>query len=100
TLVVQIGTAGMERLKQQIQQALIEVVRCEALLFKNDSAARELEGLPAYVETGFGSVGDLVRVEENGVGFEVQLASGQKTGWFFDQAANRRDLPHFMAPGA
>jgi 23S rRNA (cytosine1962-C5)-methyltransferase len=100
TLVVQIGTAGMERLKNQIQQALIEVVRCEALLFKNDSGARELEGLPDYVETGFGSVGDLVRVEENGIEFEVPLASGQKTGWFFDQAANRRDLPQFMAPGA
>jgi 23S rRNA (cytosine1962-C5)-methyltransferase len=28
------------------------------------------------------------------------LASGQKTGWFFDQAANRRALPHYMARGA
>ena len=100
TLVVQIGTAGMERLKAQIQEALIEVVRCEALLFKNDSAARELEGLPNYVETGYGKVSDLARVEENGIEYEVPLATGQKTGWFFDQAANRRDLPHFMAPGA
>ena len=100
TLVVQIGTAGMERLKDQIQKALIEVVRCEALLFKNDSGARELEGLPSYVETGYGKVGDLARVEENGIEYQVPLASGQKTGWFFDQAANRRDLSHFMAKGA
>ena len=100
TVVVQIGTAGMERLKGEIQEALIEVVRCEALLFKNDSAARELEGLPSYVETGFGNVGELVRVEENGIEYEVPLATGQKTGWFFDQAANRRDLTHYMAPGA
>ena len=100
TVVVQIGTAGMERLKDQIQQALIEVVRCEALLFKNDSAARELEGLPSYVETGYGKVGDLAQVEESGIEYTVPLASGQKTGWFFDQAANRRELPQFMAPGA
>ena len=100
TVVVQIGTAGMERLKDQIQQALIEVVGCEALLFKNDSAARELEGLPSYVETGHGKIGELVRVEENGIEYAVPLATGQKTGWFFDQATNRRELAQFMAPGA
>jgi 23S rRNA (cytosine1962-C5)-methyltransferase len=100
TLVVQIGTAGMERLKQQIQEALVEVVGCEALLFKNDSGARELEGLPSYVETGYGKVGDLVRVEENGIEYTVPLAAGQKTGWFFDQATNRRELTQFMASGA
>src|SRR5271154_6753332 len=43
--VVQIGTAGMELLKREIQQALRQVLRCEALFFKNDGAAREMEGL-------------------------------------------------------
>jgi len=100
TCVVQIGTAGMERLKDQIQRALIDTVRCEALLFKNDSATRALEGLPSYVETALGNIGDLVSVEEDGLKFQVPLASGQKTGWFFDQAANRRALPHYMARGA
>jgi 23S rRNA (cytosine1962-C5)-methyltransferase len=100
TLVVQIGTAGMERLKDQIQEALLQVVRCEALLFKNDSGARELEGLASYLEIGYGKVGDLVQVEEHGLEYAVPLATGQKTGWFFDQAANRRELPHFMARGA
>src|SRR5271155_4654635 len=33
--VVQIGTAGMELLKPQIQQAVLQVLECEALLFKN-----------------------------------------------------------------
>jgi len=100
TVVVQIGTAGMERLKTEVLEALIEVVRCEAVLFKNDSASRELEGLPLYIETGYGSVGDLVRVEEDGLAFQVPLATGQKTGWFFDQAANRRELPRFVRPGS
>src|SRR5580698_8471591 len=48
--VVQIGTAGMELLKGPIRQALGEVLRCEAVLFKNDGSAREMEGLPSYVE--------------------------------------------------
>lgn len=100
TCVVQIGTAGMERLKEAIQRALIDTVGCEALLFKNDSGSRELEGLPSYVETAFGRIDDLVTVEEDGLRFQAPLASGQKTGWFFDQAANRGALRHYMARGA
>jgi 23S rRNA (cytosine1962-C5)-methyltransferase len=98
--VVQIGTAGMERLKGPIQRALIDTVGCEALLFKNDSASRELEGLESVVETAHGHIDDVVAIEEDGLTFQAPLASGQKTGWFFDQADNRRALPHYMARGA
>jgi 23S rRNA (cytosine1962-C5)-methyltransferase len=94
--VVQIGTAGMERLKPQIQEALRQVLRCEALLFKNDSSARELEGLPSYVETAMGTFGKFAAVLEDGIEFQAPLAAGQKTGWFFDQAANRRALPKYV----
>ena len=98
--VVQIGTAGMERLKPQIQEALRQVLRCEALLFKNDSSARELEGLPSYVEAAMGTFGEFAAVLEDGVEFQAPLAAGQKTGWFFDQAANRRALPKYVQKGS
>jgi len=97
--VAQIGTAGMERLKPQIQEALIQVLRCEALLFKNDSAAREMEGLPSYVEAVKGTFDKPALVIEDGLEFQAPLAEGQKTGWFFDQAANRRALAKYVAPG-
>ena len=98
--VVQIGTAGMEKLKHEIRQALEEVLHCEALLFKNDSAAREMEGLPSYVEAATGSFEELAKVLEDGLEFRAPLAEGQKTGWFFDQAANRRALPKYVRRGA
>jgi 23S rRNA (cytosine1962-C5)-methyltransferase len=98
--VIQIGTAGMERLKPEIQQALEQVVPCETLLFKNDSAARALEGLPGYVETAKGGGGEWGRVLEDGLEFHVPLAEGQKTGWFFDQAGNRRALSKYVRDGA
>jgi 23S rRNA (cytosine1962-C5)-methyltransferase len=98
--VVQIGTAGMERLKPQIQEALIQVVKCEALLFKNDSAAREMEGLPSYVEAVKGSFDTPALVVEDDLEFQAPLLEGQKTGWFFDQAANRRALSKYVAAGA
>jgi 23S rRNA (cytosine1962-C5)-methyltransferase len=99
TCVAQIGTAGMEQLKPQIQEALSQVLKYEALLFKNDSAAREMEGLPAYVEAVKGSFDEPALVIEDGLEFEAPLAEGQKTGWFFDQAANRRALSKYLPPG-
>ena len=98
--VVQIGTAGMERFKSQIQQALEQVLHCDALLFKNDSSAREMEGLPSYVEAAKGKFDELGQVLEDGLEFQAPLAEGQKTGWFFDQAANRRALSRYVRPGA
>jgi hypothetical protein len=97
TCVAQIGTAGMERLKPQIQLALQQVVGVRALLYKNDSAAREMEGLPSTIEQALGEVGTLGTVVEDGLRFEVPLLEGQKTGWFFDQAANRRALVEICA---
>jgi 23S rRNA (cytosine1962-C5)-methyltransferase len=98
--VVQIGTAGMEALKPHIQEALSQVLRCEAVLFKNDSSAREMEGLPSYIEAALGSFDRPALVIEDGLEFEAPLAEGQKTGWFFDQAANRRALSKYVRKGA
>jgi len=98
--VVQIGTAGMEQRKAQIQQALLEVLDARAILFKNDGAARELEGLTCYVERAVGDVDEIGTVQEDGIEFRVPLLEGQKTGWFFDQSANRRALVKYVRPGA
>jgi 23S rRNA (cytosine1962-C5)-methyltransferase len=98
--VVQIGTAGMELLKPQICAAVIKVFGCETLIFKNDSSARELEGLSSYVETAKGNAAETGVVREAGLSFEVPLAEGQKTGWFFDQAFNRRALTKYISRNA
>jgi 23S rRNA (cytosine1962-C5)-methyltransferase len=98
--VVQIGTAGMELLKAPIQQALSQVLRCEAVLFKNDGSSREMEGLPSYSEVASGSFDRPAVVLEDGLEFEAPLSEGQKTGWFFDQAANRRALVKYVRKGA
>src|ERR1700692_456289 len=74
--VVQIGTAGLERLKPEIQRALEQVLRCETLIFKNDSAAREMEGLTSYVEAAKGNFDELGKVLEDGLEFRAPLAHG------------------------
>ena len=98
--VVQIGTAGMELLKPHICEAVIRVFDCETLILKNDSGARELEGLSSYVETVKGTAAETGVVREGGLAFEVPLAEGQKTGWFFDQAFNRGALTKYIPRNA
>lgn len=91
-LVVQLASAAMEKHKDDVLAALIQVCKPSGILFKNDSAARDAEGLGRYVETAFGQVPEWVPLEENGVKFEAPVLQGQKTGWFYDHRMNRARL--------
>jgi 23S rRNA (cytosine1962-C5)-methyltransferase len=97
--VAQVGTAGMEAMKDSLLEALERVVKPRAVLWKNDSPTRSLEGLERYVDTAFGTVPEHVDVAEGGVTYRVPLAAGQKTGWFFDQRENRAAVAR-LSPGA
>jgi len=91
-LVVQITTVGMEVMKQEIIAALEKVLRPSVILLRNDSSAREREGLESYIESVVGEAPDTVIVEDMGVKYEVPIQSGQKTGWYYDQRMNRAAL--------
>jgi 23S rRNA (cytosine1962-C5)-methyltransferase len=91
-LVAQIGTAGMEAMKGAIVDALVKVVKPRSVVFKNDSGARDLEQLPKYVEAAIGDLPTHVQIIERGAHFTAPLEEGQKTGWFYDQVANRRQF--------
>jgi 23S rRNA (cytosine1962-C5)-methyltransferase len=99
-VVGQIATAGMESLKDEIASAVRKVVEPRALFWKNDSAARELEHLPQLATAAFGEVPAEIEVEEAGLKFTAPLAAGQKTGWFYDQSANRARLARYVTAGA
>ncbi|MDP3814535.1 class I SAM-dependent rRNA methyltransferase [Pseudomonas sp.] len=95
-LVVQLASATMERHKDEVLAALIQVCKPSGILLKNDSAARDAEGLQRYVETPFGVVPEWVALEENGVKFEAPVIEGQKTGWFYDHRMNRARLAPYV----
>ena len=96
-LVVQITTAGMERLKEEVVAALVKVLQPAGILLRNDSGIRELEGLSRYVELAHGAIPEQVSIEEGGCRFQLSLGEGQKTGWFYDQAANRDAFIPYVA---
>jgi 23S rRNA (cytosine1962-C5)-methyltransferase len=88
-LAVQANTAGMALLQPLIVEALGAVVAPEAIVLRNDSPARAMEGLDSEVRVALGEVAGPVAVEEDGVVFGADVLAGQKTGWFFDQRDNR-----------
>ncbi|MBD8495929.1 class I SAM-dependent rRNA methyltransferase [Pseudomonas syringae] len=95
-LVVQLASATMEQHKDDVIAALVQVLKPSGILFKNDSSARDAEGLNRYVETVYGAVPEWVALEENGVKFEAPVLGGQKTGWFYDHRMNRARLAPYV----
>ena len=95
-LVAQATTAGAERMKDAITEALAKVFRDATIVWKNDAGSRRLEGLEDYVEVAQGELPERLRVREGGLDFDVDVREGQKTGWFYDQRANRDRLAPYV----
>ena len=98
-LVVQANAAGMDRLLPTILDALKEPLAPQAIVLRNDSPARTLEGLPLETRIALGTVAGPVPVEEGGAQFLADVVAGQKTGWFYDQRDNRAFVAR-LAQGA
>jgi len=92
TLVIQLNTAGSENLKKMIVESLVEVIKPETILLRNDSSIRKTENLASYIETVHGLAPEQIILEENGNPFIAAIKAGQKTGWFYDQSYNRDRL--------
>jgi 23S rRNA (cytosine1962-C5)-methyltransferase len=88
-LVCQLNSAGMAALETELLEALDRVLAPAAVVLRNDSPVRELEGLPTEVRIAKGAVTPPLELAENGLPFLADPLEGQKTGWYFDQRDNR-----------
>lgn len=88
-LSVQANTAGMEVLTPLVLAALETLLKPQAIVLRNDSPSRLMERLPQAPAEVRGTIEGSTELVENGVRFVVDIAAGQKTGWFFDQRPNR-----------
>jgi 23S rRNA (cytosine1962-C5)-methyltransferase len=93
TLVFSIATAGMEKQKNYILNALASQVKPEWMYEHSEGRSRALEGLENSSGIVFGENGSgTVETMENSLKFEVDIISGQKTGFFLDQRVNREKM--------
>ncbi len=88
-LACQLNAAGIDRLRGPLIAAAEELLEPATVVLRNDAGLRALEGLEAGVAVRGRPLDGPVSLVENGVEFHVDLADGQKTGWFFDQRGNR-----------
>ena len=89
-LVTQLNTAGMALLEAEWIAACEAVLAPRAIVLRNDSPARALEGLEPELRVAKGAIDGPIELVENGARFLADPREGQKTGWFFDQRDNRR----------
>lgn len=94
-VVIQINTAGMERLKEFLIAAIKSVLQPQTILLKCDSSERQNEGLTAYTEVVYGKLPESILVKENNCQFNIPALSGQKTGWFFDHRSSRQQIARY-----
>jgi 23S rRNA (cytosine1962-C5)-methyltransferase len=90
-LVAQFLSAGAERWRGEILDALAEATGCEAIYERSDADVRALEGLEP--RAGFARGNRDARrcpIAEYGLNFRVDVEGGQKTGFFLDQRENRQ----------
>ena len=99
TLVVQILSAGAERWRAFWGPALAELTGAKTVYERSDVEVRTLEGLAPRAGNLIGALDGAVRIAEDGIAYEVDVARGQKTGFYLDQRDNRA-LAGSLAPEA
>jgi len=88
--VIQVLTAGMERLKGLFIEILADAFHPGSIYERSDAWTRREEGLPEARGLLFGKdIADRVEIEERGCRFRVNVKEGQKTGFYLDQRENR-----------
>jgi len=98
--VVQILTAGMERVRPIVLEQLSGLLPFRAVYERSDPAYRALEGLAPSEGPLLGDAPGPFEIEEDGVRIVVDVVRGQKTGLFLDQYDNRRRFRSFLPHGA
>lgn len=87
-LVIQTLTLAMARLEPVLVEILAAKLKPSAIISRNDAPVRKLEGLPQEKKILFGDYHSPTQVTVAGLTFSLDLWSGQKTGFYLDQADN------------
>ena len=90
TLVAQFTSAGVERWKAVLADALLAATGLTRLYERSDASARQLEGLPPVTGWLRGEGPTELVIREHTWRLGVDIAGGHKTGFYLDQRDSRR----------
>ncbi len=94
-LVTQALTLAVDQRQQVICEILEELLKPEAILFRNDAPSRQHEGLPLDVRTANGRDLPPRWFSIDGVEYTLDLQTGQKTGFYLDQREEHAKVAAF-----
>ncbi|MDN3587779.1 class I SAM-dependent rRNA methyltransferase [Pedobacter aquatilis] len=95
-LSLQILSSGIENVKNDIVEILKAELNPKGIFDKSDATARGHEGLP--IENGLlwgENPPEFLEVKENGIYYHINIAEGQKSGFYCDQRDNRSILASY-----
>lgn len=95
-LSMQVMSLGMETIRDLVVDLLKEKLDPTAIVVRNDSPVRTLEGLKEEKGVIHGTLPDELIIKEGDIGFHVNLLEGQKTGAYLDQRENHLYMRKFV----
>jgi 23S rRNA (cytosine1962-C5)-methyltransferase len=96
-LVLQALALGIDQRQREVVEALHAVIDPAGIYERNDAPVRTLEGLPLRTGPLWGEFDPHIVIEENDLRLAIDVATGQKTGYYLDQQANRRAIRAYSA---
>lgn len=95
-LSVQILSTGIERAKETIIDVLCKRLQPKGIFDRSDATARTHEGITAENGLLWGEApAAFITVKENGINYHINIAEGQKSGFYCDQRDNRKFLAEY-----
>ncbi len=98
TLVMQCASLGFDRQQPTLIRLLQELTGLERLYLRNDLSARRNDGLELFTGFSGATFPTTVLVQEHGLTFEVDVATGHKTGFYLDQVDNHHAVYALTPP--
>ncbi len=90
-LSVQLLTSGIENIKDIVLHELQNLLKPAGIFDRSDTSSRSHEGLEASFGKLYGvDPPEFVTIKENGIRYDVNIAEGQKSGFYCDQRDNRK----------
>ncbi|MEP7207056.1 MAG: class I SAM-dependent rRNA methyltransferase [Casimicrobiaceae bacterium] len=96
-LVLQLSSAGADHWRDTIIATLARQLEPRGIYERSDAEVRALEGLAPRNGIACGDTPGVVEMVEDGLHYGVDIATGQKTGFFLDQRDNRRAIRAYAA---
>lgn len=95
-LSLQVLSAGIEAVQNDIIELLVQELQPKGIFDKSDAGARKHENLEPVQGLLWGETPpEFIEVKENGIRYHINIADGQKSGFYCDQRDNRLILAEY-----